>query len=79
MTDVEPVFFAVTSPVALTVAIELSVVPHVTLRPVSVLPFASLSVAVIWRVPLTAIDGFAGVTVTVTTGASVTLKVDVAL
>jgi hypothetical protein len=74
-----PAFTAVTSPLELTVAIVGSLVPHVTVRPVRVFPFESLRVADNWRVAPRAMEGLAGATVTVATGASATLNVDVPL
>ena len=65
----EPAVFAVTSPLPFTVATVVLFEDHVTVRPVRMLPLASLSVAVsccVW--PACTLAG-AGLTVTVATGA----------
>src|SRR5436309_3536725 len=67
----------VTSPVALTAARAASLVAQVTDRPVSRLPAESRSVAVSCNVTPTKMLATAGVTVTVATGAFVTLMTDV--
>src|ERR1019366_9134556 len=70
---------AVTSPLVLTVALVASDVPHVTVRPESVLPLASSVVAVSCCVaPMTNV-AVAGVTVTVATGIGLTVMVMVAV
>src|SRR6266516_531611 len=69
----EPVASAVTSPLALTVAAFMLLLVHVTVRPVSTLPFASFSVAVNWTVLPTLMLADAGVTVTVATGGGFTV------
>src|SRR5438445_6055168 len=67
-----------TSPLPFTVATAALLVAQVTLRPVSTLPAASLGVAVSGRVAPTARLALAGLTVTVATGAFVTVAVAVA-
>lgn len=68
----DPVATAVTSPVADTVVTLLGVLDHVTLRPVSVLPLASLAVAESCTVCPGVSDAVPGVSVTEATAASVT-------
>src|SRR5207253_8771366 len=46
----EPATFAVTSPLLATVATDVLLEDHVTVRPVGMLPFASVSVAIGWSV-----------------------------
>src|SRR5438094_871326 len=58
-----------TSPLPLTVATAVLLDAQVTVRPVSVLPFASLRVAVSWNVRPVGTEAEAGVTVTEATGA----------
>jgi hypothetical protein len=74
-----PAATAVTRPVALTLAIALLLEDHVTVRPVSTLPLASFVKAVNCCVGVTPSTRLAeeGVTVTVLTGASVTVIEDV--
>src|SRR6266571_3441115 len=79
MTTGPPTLLPVTRPFASTVARVASLVPHVTVRPVSVLPFASFSVAVSCSVMPTATLAGAGVTATESTGAGVTVTADVPL
>jgi len=67
----------VTTPLVDTVAIDEALVDHVTVRPVSVLPFTSLVVALNVDVPPTTTVAVDGVTVTVATGAGVTVTVAV--
>src|SRR6266566_2886816 len=74
-----PTLLPVTRPFASTVARVASLVPHVTVRPVSVLPFASFSVAVSCSVMPTATLAGAGVTATESTGAGVIVTADVPL
>src|SRR5256712_3185176 len=69
----------VTSPLAFTLAIVLSLDCHVITRPVNGLPFASLGVAVSCAVPPAATLAVAGVTVTDATGAGVTVIAEVPL
>ena len=76
---VAPAPTAVTRPFASTVAAAVLLEVHVTTRPVSTLPFASLVTAVsccVGVIPSTRLAE-AGVTVTVLTGASVTVIEDV--
>jgi hypothetical protein len=72
-----PTATPVTRPFASTVATALLLEDHVTKRPVSTLPFPSLVTAVSCCVPPTTTLVVAGVTVTVLTGASVTVIEDV--
>src|SRR2546426_1032137 len=74
-----PAALPVTRPFASTVARVASLVPHVTLRPVSALPAASVSVAVSCSVVPTATRAGAGVTPTDATGAGLTVMADVPL
>src|SRR6266581_2758962 len=74
-----PAALPVTRPFASTVARVALLVPHVTVRPVSVLPFASFSVAVSCSVMPTATLAGAGVTATESTGAGVIVTADVPL
>jgi len=76
---VEPATTPVTRPLALTVPTEPLLLAHVTVRPVSVLPFASFGVAVSWTVCPACTDAGAGLTVTDATGTSVTVTTDVPL
>src|SRR5438270_10828425 len=71
-----PAALAVTRPFASTVARVASLVPHVTLRPVSGLPVASFGVAVSCSVVLASTVAGAGVTSTEATGAVVRQAVD---
>src|SRR4029077_5904335 len=74
-----PTALPVTSPFASTVARVVSLVPHVTVRPVSTLPAASFGVAVSCTVvPATTLAG-EGVTPTEATGGGVTVTLDVPL
>src|SRR5207244_4109085 len=66
-------------PPALTSAPERVLLAHVTVRPVSVLPFASFVVAVSWTVCPTGTEAGEGLTVTDATGTTVTVTVDVPL
>jgi len=52
----------------LTVPTEVLLLAHVTVRPVTVLPFASFVVAVSWTACPTGTDAGAGLTVTDATG-----------
>src|SRR5712671_3267188 len=79
MTTGPPTLFPVTRPFASTVARVASLVPHVTVRPVSVLPCASFSVAVSCSAMPTATLAGAGVTATESTGAGVIVTADVPL
>jgi hypothetical protein len=72
-----PAAIPVTKPVASTVATALLLEDHVTVRPVSTVPFASLATAVSCCVPPTATLAVPGVTVTVATGARITVIEDV--
>src|SRR5438046_3706093 len=75
----EPATFAVTSPVLLTVATAVLLEAHVIVRPVRMLPLASLRVAVsctVWPA-CTLAEG--GVTVTEATGAPATVMLAVPL
>src|SRR5258708_1681550 len=74
-----PAILPLTRPFASTVAIVASLVCHVTVRPVSGLPFASFGVAVSCRLALTRMLEDAGVTVTDATGMGVTVTADVPL
>src|SRR5207249_1150622 len=76
---VEPATTPVTRPLALTVPTEVLLLAHVTVRPVSVLPFASFGVAVSWTVCPACTEAGAGLTVTDATGTSVTVTTDVPL
>src|ERR1041384_3775229 len=69
----EPTATPVTRPVALTVAIAVLLLAHVTTRPVKVLPAESLVTAESCCVPVTTTVAVAGLTVTVATGATVTV------
>src|SRR6266581_7241145 len=64
-----PATFPVTRPLVLTVATVVLLLDHVTVRPVSTLLFASLSVAVSWTVFPSFTLAVAGATVTDATGA----------
>src|SRR5690349_4749809 len=68
-----PTALPVTSPLALTVAMFVSALAHVTARPVSGLPLASFGVAVSCTVAFTAIVAVAGVTSTEATGTGITV------
>jgi len=72
-----PTATPVTKPVVPTVATEPSLVDQVTVRPVSTLPLTSVRVAVSCCVAPTTKLAVVGVTVTVATGASVTVIEDV--
>src|SRR5207249_4612 len=69
----EPAVTPVTRPLPLTVATLVLLLPHVTVRPVRVPPFASLGVAVSCVVPPSATLADAGATVTVATGTCTTV------
>ena len=72
-----PALTAVTSPFASTVAMPGALDDHVTVRPVNVLPFASFVTAAnccVGVMPSTS-DAEEGLTVTVATGAFVTVKI----
>src|SRR3989440_9955960 len=73
---VDPAATPVTTPLALTGATLVLPLDHVTVRPVSVLPFASFSVAVRVTVRPTTTLGVAGVTVTVATGTCTTVTAE---
>jgi len=75
----DPCFLPVTTPLCVTVAVVPELLVHVIARPVSTFPFASFSVAVRVTVASSATLGADGDMVTVATGASVTLTVDVPL
>ena len=64
----EPTATPVTKPLPLTVAAPVLELVHVTVRPVRVVPLASLSVAVSCTVPFVPMVADAGVTVTEATG-----------
>src|SRR5207249_3216957 len=64
-----PTVAPLTSPLPLTEATAVLLDAQVTVRPVSVLPFASLRVAVSWNVRPVGTEAEAGVTVTEATGA----------
>ncbi len=66
-----PATLPVTSPAALTVATVVLLLAHVTVRPVSGVPFASFGVAVSCTVVPSFTDAVAGVTSTVATGTDV--------
>src|SRR2546425_4006277 len=68
-----PAATPLTRPLALTVATEAFEVVHVTVRPVSVLPLASFTVAVSGTVWPTCTDAVAGLTVTDATGTVATV------
>ena len=70
---VPPSATSVTRPVCDTVAIVGALDTHATVRPVSGLPLASLSVAVSCTVPPTGMVAEAGLTATVATGTIVTV------
>jgi hypothetical protein len=72
-----PAATPVTRPLAFTEATALLLEDHVTVRPVSTVPFASLVTAVSCCVPPTGIPAVVGVTVTVLTGATITVIEDV--
>src|SRR5947199_83486 len=74
-----PAAWPVTSPLPLTVAIDVLLLTHVTTRPVSVLPAASLVTAESCWMPPAVMVAAAGVTATDATGTSVTVAVAVAL
>src|SRR5712691_10011603 len=75
----DPAATPVTSPVPLTVAAEVLLLCHVTVRPTSGLPFASLGVAVSGTVLPTVTLAVGGATVTEATGTLVTVMEDVPL
>src|SRR6266705_1538002 len=77
----DPTATPATSPLPFTPAIDDGLVAHVIVRPVSVLPFASLGEAVSWVVCPTNTEAVAGLTVTdaTGTGAAVTVTADVPL
>src|SRR3989440_11129514 len=75
----DPAATPVTSPLPLTVAAAVLLLCQVTVRPASVLPFASLGVAVSCTVPPTGTVADAGATVTHATGACTTLPADAQL
>src|SRR5438876_3921187 len=72
-----PRAFPVTRPFPSTMAIVALLVCHVTTRPLSGLPVASLGVAVSWTVPFTWMLAVAGVTASDATGMGVTVTADV--
>ncbi len=73
-----PTTSPVTSPVPVTLATLSALLAHVTVRPVKVLPLASLRIAVnCWVAPTTTL-AVAGLTVTVATGALLALVVPLA-
>src|SRR3989475_5991 len=74
-----PRAFPVTRPFPSTMAIVALLVCHVTTRPLSGLPVASLGVAVSWTVPFTWMLAVAGVTASDATGMGVTVTADVPL
>src|SRR5438046_3033168 len=74
-----PAAWPVTSPLPLTVAIDVLLLTHVTTRPVSVLPAASLVTAESCWMPPAVMVAAVGVTATEATGAIVTVTVAVAL
>src|SRR5256885_4703660 len=74
-----PRAFPATRPLPSTIAIVALLVCHVTTRPLSALPVASLGVAVSWTVPFTWMLAVAGVTATDATGAGVTVTAAVPL
>src|SRR5207245_1457529 len=76
---VEPATTPVTRPLALTVPTEVLLLAHVTVRPVSVLPFASFGVAASWTVCPACTDAGAGLTVTDATGTVAAVTADVPL
>src|SRR5436305_1953415 len=75
----EPATTPLTRPLELTVATELSLLDHVTIRPVSGFPFASFGVAVSWTVWPTGRFADAGVTVTELTATPDTVMLEVPL
>src|SRR6266705_1414733 len=75
----DPTATPATSPLPFTPAIDDGLLAHVIVRPVSVLPFTSLGVAVSWVVCPTNTAAGAGLTVTDATGTSVTVTTDVPL
>src|SRR6266567_3785717 len=70
-----PAATPVTSPVALTVAVDVLLLAQVMERPVRVFPAESFVVAMSWIVPPTTMLPLAGLTVTEATGTTVTLAV----
>src|SRR5207249_985240 len=74
-----PAVTPLTSPLPVTVAAAVLLDAHVTVRPVSVLPFASLRVAVSCTVWPAGSDAEAGVTATAATGTCTTVMADVPL
>src|SRR5256885_15287429 len=64
----EPVVMPLTRPLELTVATDVLLLAQVIVRPESVLPFASLGVAVSWTVCPAVTEADAGLTVTDATG-----------
>src|SRR5437667_3882300 len=75
----DPATLPVTSPLALTVATEVLLLAHVTVRPDSGLPFASLGVATSCTVCPTCIAAVAGLTLTEATGTLETVMLAVPL
>src|SRR5712691_2766440 len=75
----DPAAWPATSPPLFTVAIDVLLLTHVTTRPVSVLPAASLVTAESCCVAPTAMVADVGVTVTEATGTTVTVTVEVEL
>src|SRR6266487_1263473 len=71
----EPATTPLTSPLELTVAMDVLLLVQLIVRPVSVLPFASLGVAVSWTVCPAVTAAEAGLTVTVATGRVTALTV----
>src|SRR5437763_16863752 len=74
----EPVVTPLTRPLELTVATALLLLPHVIVRPVRVLPFASFGVAVSGTVCPAATEADAGLTATDATGRVTALTVSAA-
>src|SRR5882724_4031792 len=75
----DPAATPVTSPLLLTVAADVLLLCHVTVRPTSGLPFASLGVAVSWTLLPADTVADAGVTATEATGMCTTVTADVPL
>jgi hypothetical protein len=75
----EPAATPVTSPLPFTVAAAVLLLAHVTTRPLSAFPLASLGVAVSWTVRPTCTLAVAGLTVTDATGTVVTVTAAVPL
>src|SRR5881394_137137 len=79
ITLAEPTATPVTNPVPLTVATDVLVLAHVMVRPVSVLPFASRSVALSCAVRPTTTEADAGLRVTEATGSAAEVTVTTAV